>query len=85
MNIGIKYCGGCNPRYDRSDFINRLKKDLGEGHEFQVARKDNVFDTILVLCGCTSACADYSELKAIQDKIIITEKEEYERVLKKLL
>lgn len=26
MKIGIKYCGGCNPRYDRSHEVDKLKK-----------------------------------------------------------
>ena len=30
MKIGIKYCGGCNPRYNRTAVVSRLKKDVGE-------------------------------------------------------
>ena len=24
MKVGIKYCGGCNPRYDRGEFVSKL-------------------------------------------------------------
>lgn len=27
MKVGIKYCGGCNPRYDRVAAVNQLKRE----------------------------------------------------------
>lgn len=27
VNIMIKYCGGCNPRYDRIMMVKRVEKD----------------------------------------------------------
>ena len=30
MKVGIKYCGGCNPRYDRAAFVERLLSDHPE-------------------------------------------------------
>ena len=36
MKIGIKYCGGCNPRYDRSQEVEKLKKKFPQ-HTFTSA------------------------------------------------
>ena len=36
MKIGIKYCGGCNPRYDRSQEVEKLKKKFSQ-HTFTSA------------------------------------------------
>lgn len=30
MILGIKYCGGCNPTYDRGAAVAELKKDLSD-------------------------------------------------------
>lgn len=32
MKIGIKYCGGCNPRYDRNQEVEKLKKNFPSIH-----------------------------------------------------
>lgn len=32
MKIGIKYCGGCNPRYDRSQEVEKLKKKISPAY-----------------------------------------------------
>ena len=61
MNIGIKYCGGCNPRYDRAGYV----KALIERHPhatFEPARSDVRYDLLLVVCGCSSMCARTEEL-----------------------
>lgn len=84
MKIGIKYCGGCNPRYDRGAFFSRLKKEVEEKNEFEIAVKDTVYDIVIVLCGCTSCCADHSDLEARKEKILVTGEEEYDILLRKI-
>ena len=62
MRIGIKYCGGCNPRYDRVAAVKELQRrhpewtvePAGEGGQ----------EYILVVCGCTAVCAGHAHLKA---------------------
>ncbi|MBE6016991.1 MAG: hypothetical protein E7233_05195 [Lachnospiraceae bacterium] len=57
MNVYVKYCGGCNPRYDREAFVNELKEGLPQ-HSFSAQAKDP--DVSLIVCGCSCACADKS-------------------------
>lgn len=78
MNIGIKYCGGCNPRYDRKEFLDALKKKFN--FDFEIVRPDEVYDVVIVLCGCSSCCADQSELKFKFEKILVNSKEDFYEV-----
>jgi hypothetical protein len=81
MRIGIKYCGGCNPRYDRTDLVTRLKKHIGEGHSIETAKQGIIYDIVVVLCGCTSACASHQNLEVKYEKICITSESDYIKLL----
>jgi len=72
MKIGVKYCGGCNSRYDRTDVLSKLKKYLGDGHDIEVATEGIIYDIVIILCGCTSACASHQKLQAKYEKVCIT-------------
>lgn len=86
LNIGIKYCGGCNSKYDRKEFLYSLKEKFN--FNFQIARPGEVYDVVIVLCGCSSCCADQSELKFKFQKILVNSKDDFDEVrnlLKKYL
>ncbi len=78
MNVGIKYCGGCNPRYDRKKFLQIIQKEFD--YEFEITKSDKIYDVLIVLCGCTNCCADYKKIKYRYEKIIITSDENYNKV-----
>ncbi|AWI03241.1 hypothetical protein [Clostridium drakei] len=80
MNIGVKYCGGCNAKYDRKKFLCLLKKEFN--YDFEIAKLDKIYDMIIVLCGCTSCCANHYELKFKFEKILVTGKDDYYMVKK---
>ena len=54
--IGLKYCGGCNPSYDRVATVHEIQKKLD--HIELVPWDTEDCDTILVVTGCESACVD---------------------------
>ena len=62
MNRAVKYCGGCNPRYDRVAAVRALEAQLGEA--LPAAQPGVRSDELYVICGCTSQCADVSYLSA---------------------
>lgn len=72
MRVGIKYCGGCNPRYDRVAFVERLKAGY-PGEVFSYARLGEHYDLLLVVCGCTAQCPDISSLRADQIRYICSD------------
>ncbi len=61
MKVAIKYCGGCDPIYDRVEFVHRIKEEAGDSIEWVSLEKEG-YDAILLVCGCLKACPE-SELK----------------------
>lgn len=76
MKIGIKYCGGCNPRFDRSQIVLRLKSEFKD-LQIQSANTKETFDLIVVITGCASRCASHSELNGRFGKVIISHPDDY--------
>ncbi len=63
MTIGVKFCGGCNTRYNRSQQVNILKSKFPE-HEFRTPADGNINDIWLLVCGCRRACISTEGLGA---------------------
>jgi hypothetical protein len=55
--VGIRYCGGCNPSYERVEMIQKVESLLENRFIFAV---DNVQDSdiMMLVSGCPRACAD---------------------------
>ncbi len=55
--IGIKYCGGCNPTYERVEIIQGVRFQLRD--HFLFTRYDEKdIDALIIVNGCPRACAD---------------------------
>lgn len=78
MEVGVKYCGGCNPRYDRPELLNKLRKAYPDV-KFDYAKEGVETDLLIVLCGCTAECADISNLKA-KKTVVINSIEGFEKI-----
>ncbi|WP_313758006.1 hypothetical protein [Tissierella sp.] len=70
MTVGIKYCGGCNSRFDRISIVNKIKSDYKE-FEFSYATENEEYDFIIVVNGCHIACAGLQDLKPKKGFLII--------------
>lgn len=57
MTCGVKFCGGCNPRFQRGDAFQTIKDALGDRIDFRIAREGQENDILLVISGCTNNCA----------------------------
>lgn len=55
--IGIKYCGGCNPHYERVEMIKRIKSLIGDRFLFLRHDQQNLNGLVLVN-GCPRTCAE---------------------------
>jgi hypothetical protein len=62
MKIAVKYCGGCNPDYDRAAVFERIKNSLSEKYQFVDADEKHP-DIVIAVQGCSVACADLSRHK----------------------
>ncbi len=61
--IGVKYCGGCNPRIDRSGLVWDIQDLLPPGSRLAAESHPERWETALLVCGCTVACADRPEIR----------------------
>lgn len=69
LKVEIKYCGGCNPYYDRVALVKRIERRLQGQVEFVSAVNDDV-DLVLAVEGCNTACADLSSFDGKEIRII---------------
>lgn len=60
--VGVKYCGGCNSRYDRTALVRRLEGEF-PALDFAPALPGPAQDLLLVVCGCGVRCAGASGLE----------------------
>ena len=60
QKIGIRYCGGCNPKFDRVKFVKNWLSQNG----LEAVYMDNLCeaDTIYIVCGCERACTTTSDI-----------------------
>ena len=69
MTIGVKFCGGCNPTYDRTAEYVKLKKRYPD-IIFETYNPSKQYEKILLICGCERTCLRFRE-ELTADEIII--------------
>lgn len=55
MKAAVKFCGGCNPGYDRTEYWESIR-DASDGRIEWVAFEDCDCRAVLLICGCETAC-----------------------------
>ena len=75
MRVRVKYCGGCNPRYDRKAVVERLRAAFPRV-EFIERDEDEPYDHVIVLAGCHSSCASHADLNGTYGKTVVATAEE---------
>lgn len=75
MTVAVKYCGGCNPRYDRAKMVDELQKQYPRITITGAGEPEP--DLVLVVCGCSSRCADHSGLRGRYGKYILSSPEDF--------
>lgn len=80
--IGIKYCGGCNPRYDRKELLAEIVEQLESSEiRFEYVRDGEIYDYLIILGGCTNCCASYEDIIVRGEVFKIREKSDGERII----
>ena len=81
MKVGIKYCGGCNCAYERKKEVEKLKK-VYSGYEIGLVRKEEEYDWILLVCGCTRTCIrNYRDSKA-KEYFVLQGEKDFQNIIK---
>lgn len=78
--IGIKYCGGCNPTYERVEMVQRVKYKLED--QFLFLRNDQQdLDAVVLVNGCPRSCVEKNlNPKEVPCQLIIGESD-FERLI----
>ena len=61
LKVGIRYCGGCNPTFERVEAVETLFRSL-EGKARAVGYREEGIQALLVVCGCPTACPAQDEI-----------------------
>jgi hypothetical protein len=69
LKIRVKYCGGCNPNYDRVALVKQIEERLS-GKASLVATDSNGISLVLAVVGCSIACADLSPFRGLEVRVI---------------
>jgi hypothetical protein len=70
VRVGLKYCGGCNPEYDRVALARHIEEKL-QGRVAFVTPESEGVGLILAVEGCSTACADLSAFQGKEIRVII--------------
>jgi hypothetical protein len=62
VKVGLKYCGGCNPTFDRVAFVRDLAASLDFVFQWVSFEDENV-SCLLIVNGCEIACPDQKEFE----------------------
>ena len=69
LTIGVKYCGGCNPTYDRVALVKQIEKRL-RGKASLVRPDSEAVSLVLAVVGCSTACADLNPFEELEVWVI---------------
>ncbi len=67
--IGLKYCGGCSPRYDRVAAFEQIRQAAGDQIRFG-SFEDPDLDGLLIMAGCPTACVDSTLLAPVPCRVV---------------
>lgn len=71
LTCTVKFCGGCNPRYDRGGAYRRIVAEAQEYATFSSPTEGVHYDVLLIVRGCTCCPYLYEEIDA-DHRIICT-------------
>lgn len=64
LHCTIKFCGGCNPHYDRGAAYRRICSQLAGAAEFSYPQDSSHYDVLLILRGCSCCSYVYEDISA---------------------
>jgi 4-hydroxybutyrate CoA-transferase len=79
IKVGVKYCGGCNPNYDRKKIVNTVETQLGI--KAVLYNEEEIPDIALVVCGCSAECLKADKFVSKYRTMLINSPEQIEEVI----
>jgi hypothetical protein len=75
LRCAVKFCGGCNPRYDRGAAYQTVRTSLADVAAFSLPEEGVRYDVLLIIRGCTGCPYLYEEVDAVHRVLIVAESE----------
>ncbi len=82
LEVGVKYCGGCNPGYDRIKLFKKIFDEIGEGFVFHTAEDNVTYDFLLIISGCPNSCPNSRSIKAKYGFFSLKSEKDYKKSIK---
>ena len=79
LTVGLRYCGGCTPRFDRVAAVERLAAACPRA-ALERAEPGKVYDLLLIVGGCSACCADQTGL-AGRARVEIRQERDFDQAL----
>ncbi|MFO7560696.1 MAG: hypothetical protein R6X10_17840 [Desulfobacterales bacterium] len=80
--IRVKYCGGCNPGYDRVEAVEAIRNALERKAVVSTSYPGQP-DVVLAVQGCETGCADLSPFRDVE-VIVISSPNDIKRAIQQL-
>ena len=77
--VALRYCGGCNPRFDRGGLVEKLQRET-PSVELTPFNENAEYLAVLVICGCTAQCARQGDLPTDIPRFVLKDAEEYNEI-----
>jgi hypothetical protein len=87
--IAVKFCGGCNPGYNRrvaydtirDEVMTRAERDGCHEVDFEKAEEGVLYDVLLVINGCANRCAAIAEFRSKTPPVYVWNENEIENAI----
>ena len=77
--VGVRYCGGCNPRYDRVAAVRKLEEQCPHVRLLPAGPGQGL---VLLVCGCSAQCAGREDLDG--EVLVLWSPEQFDQAARRL-
>jgi len=81
MAYGVKFCGGCNPRFDRGKALKAIQEALHDRVEFELAEEGKDYEGLLVIGGCPNCCPAYKHFRVRRPPVKISDENHIDQAI----
>lgn len=75
LKAAIKFCGGCNPRYERGQAYGFIREKTQDIACFSLPEEGVHYDVLVIIRGCTACPYLYEEIDAAHRLICADERD----------
>lgn len=83
LECTVKFCGGCNPRYDRGEAYRRIRESVSGAARFSLPEDGARYDVLVILRGCTGCEYLYEDISA-EHRLISVCAEDVEHIIREI-